>query len=169
VSSFRSEIFANNFQREWMANDSNRDSEIWEVADVLLTGYTAILYMFRKMAVLDSTSPEPVTNKLDIPESPVVMEACRRIINLMGRLLVLIPYVDTMITLFGAYRCYISFSYIANAILRASDLQQHMEDIKSLERLGDEAELLCKGQRDILPMVRAMQSLNVEIRMRYCQ
>lgn len=163
------EIFEDWQLREWMANDSNRDSEIWEVADVLLTGYTAIVYMFRKMAVLDSTSPEPVTNKLDIPESPVVMEASRRIINLMGRLLVLLPYVDTMITLFGAYRCYIAFSYIANAILRASDLQQHMEDVKSLERLGDEAELLCKGQRDILPMVRAMQSLNVEIRMRYCQ
>lgn len=153
-------------QGEWMANGSNRDSEIWEVADVLLTGYTAVVYMFRKMAVLDSTSPEPVTNKQDIPESPVVMDACRRIIDLMGRLLVLIPYVDTMITLFGAYRCYIAFSYIANAILRASDPAQHQEDVESLRRLGDEAEQLCKGQRDIVPMVRAMQSLNAEIRLR---
>ncbi|KAI5467614.1 hypothetical protein BGZ63DRAFT_410533 [Mariannaea sp. PMI_226] len=154
---------------KWMANDTNRDVEIWEVADVLLTGYTAVVYMFRKMAVLDSTSPEPVTSKLDIPESVVVMDACRLIINLIGRLLVVIPYADTMITLFGAYRCYIAFSYIANAILRASDMRQHMEDIKSLERLGDEAELLCRGQRDMVPMIRAMQGLNGEIRARCMQ
>ncbi|KPM45837.1 hypothetical protein AK830_g681 [Neonectria ditissima] len=154
---------------EWMANAPNREAEVWEVVDVLLTGYTAIIYMFRKMAVLDSSSPKPVTTELDIPESPVVTETARSIIDLLGQVLVMVPYVETMVTLFGAYRCHVAFSYLANSLLRAPDIRQRMADIESLERLGDQAELLAKGQSDILPLVRAMQNLNAEIRRRYDQ
>ncbi|KAF7548553.1 hypothetical protein G7Z17_g6983 [Cylindrodendrum hubeiense] len=161
------QIFVEWQLNEWMANAPDQEAEIWEVADVLLTGYTAIIYMFRKMAVLDSNSPEPVTTELDIPESPVVTDAARSAIDVLSQILVKIPYVETMVTLFGAYRSYIAFSYLANAILRAPDIHQHMADIKSLERLGNQAELLAKGQSDILPLVRAMQNLNAEIRRRY--
>ncbi|KAH7001282.1 hypothetical protein EDB80DRAFT_721918 [Ilyonectria destructans] len=151
---------------EWLANAPDQEADLWEVADVLLTGYTAIIYMFRKMAVLDSSSPEPVTTELDIPESPVVTDAARSIIDVLCQILVKIPYVESMVTLFGAYRSYIAFSYLTNTLLRAPDIRQHMADVKSLERLGDQAELLAKGQSDIFPLVRAMQNLNAEIRSR---
>lgn len=153
-------------QNEWLANAPDQEADLWEVADVLLTGYTAIIYMFRKMAVLDSSSPEPVTTELDIPESPVVTDAARSIIDVLCQILVKIPYVESMVTLFGAYRSYIAFSYLTNTLLRAPDIRQHMADVKSLERLGDQAELLAKGQSDIFPLVRAMQNLNAEIRSR---
>ncbi|KAH7155771.1 hypothetical protein B0J13DRAFT_546336 [Dactylonectria estremocensis] len=160
------QIFAEWQLNEWMDNAPDQEADLWEVADVLLTGYTAIIYMFRKMAVLDSNSPEPVTTELDIPESPVVTHAARSTIKIMCRLMFKVPYVETLVTLFGAYRSYVAYSYLANTLLRASDLRQHMVDVKALEQLGNQAELLAKGQSDIFPLVRAMQNLNAEVRRR---
>ena len=128
---------------------------MWLVVDVILTAYTSIIYMFRKMAVLDSTSPQPPITDLDIPNSPIVTHAARQIVACLGRLLVLSPGVETMTAIFGAYRC-----YVAVAIL------EFMNDIESLDHLGNQALLLSRGQRDIMPLVKAMQTVNVEIRHR---
>lgn len=149
---------------EWMADAPEKEQDIWVVVDVLFTGYTSIIYMFRKMSLLDSTSPRPPTTDLDIPESPIVEDACRHIINLLSQLLVIYPYVETMTTLFGAYRCFVAYAYLANSILQADDPQSYMKDAESLERLGNQSALLARGQKDIVPLVRAMQTINEEIR-----
>ncbi|KAJ3534317.1 hypothetical protein NM208_g7586 [Fusarium decemcellulare] len=149
---------------EWMENAPDNERDVWVVADVLFTGYTSIIYMFRKMAVLDSNSPRPPATDLDIPDSPIVEDAARHIIELLVRLLNLYPYVETMTCLFGAYRSYVAFAYLANTILQAEDARRYIQDIKLLERFGDQSASLARGRRDIVPLVRAMQKINDEIR-----
>ncbi|KAM5355177.1 hypothetical protein ACJ41O_001823 [Fusarium nematophilum] len=149
---------------EWIANAPDNEQDVWVVADVILTGYTSIIYMFRKMAVLDSNSPRPPTTDLDIPDSPIVEDAARHVIDVLGRLLTMYPYVETMTCLFGAYRCYVAYAYLANAILQAPDAGQYVEDAKLLERMGSQTAYLARGQTDIVPLVRAMQTINDEIR-----
>lgn len=118
------------------------------------------------MAVLDSTSPQPPITDLDIPNSPIVTHAARQIVACLGRLLVLSPGVETMTAIFGAYRCYVAVAILGNNILRAHNPLEFMNDIESLDHLGNQALLLSRGQRDIMPLVKAMQTVNVEIRHR---
>lgn len=151
-------------QIEWMEAAQDNEQDIWVVADVILTGYTSIIYMFRKMALLDSNSPRPPTTDLDIPDSPIVEDAARRVIAALNRLLVLYPYGVTMTGLFGAYRCFVAFAYLANTILRARNPRLYMADIKALGTLSDQSTFLCRGNRDVMPLVKAMQSITEEIR-----
>lgn len=120
--------------------------------------------MFRKMALLNSDSPRPPTTDLDIPDSPIVEDAARRLIATLNRLLDICPYGVTMTSLFGAYRCFVAFAYLANTILRAEDPRQYMADIEALEKLSDTSTELCRGNRDVVPLVKAMQSITEEIR-----
>ncbi|KAF4500914.1 transcription factor [Fusarium agapanthi] len=99
------QIFAEWQLMEWLEGAQDNEQDIWVVADVILTGYTSIIYMFRKMALLNSTSPRPPTTDLDIPDSPIVEDAARRLIAALNR-----------------------------------------------------------GNRDVMPLVKAMQSINEEIR-----
>ncbi|KAF5658983.1 transcription factor [Fusarium heterosporum] len=149
---------------EWFEAAQDNEQDIWVVADVILTSYTSIIYMFRKMALLDSNSPRPPTTDLDIPDSPIVEDAARRLIAALNRLLVIYPYGVTMTALFGAYRCFVAFAYLANTILRAEDPRLYMSDIKALESLSNKSALLCRGNRDVMPLIKAMQSITEEIR-----
>ncbi|KAF4454965.1 transcription factor [Fusarium austroafricanum] len=158
------QIFAEWQLIEWMEDAQDNEQDIWVVADVILTGYTSIIYMFRKMALLNSTSPRPPTTDLDIPDSPIVEDAARRLIAALNRLLVIYPYGVTMTALFGAYRCFVAFAYLANTILRAEDPRIYTADIKALKRLSDQSTFLCRGNRDVMPLVKAMQIINEEIR-----
>ncbi|KAM0563014.1 hypothetical protein ACHAPJ_001857 [Fusarium lateritium] len=158
------QIFTEWQLNEWMADAPENEQEIWVVADVLLTGYTSIIYMFRKMALLDSNSPRPPTTDLDIPDSPIVEDAARHLVEHLNHLLVIYPFGVTVTALFGAYRCFVAFAYLANTILRAEDPRLYMADIKALERLGNQSTLLCRGNRDVMPLVKAMQNINEEIR-----
>ncbi|KAJ4266181.1 hypothetical protein NW762_004162 [Fusarium torreyae] len=158
------QIFTEWQLNEWMANAPENEQEIWVVADVLLTGYTSIIYMFRKMALLNSNSPRPPTTDLDIPDSLIVEDAARHLIEHLNHLLVIYPFGVTVTALFGAYRCFVAFAYLANTILRSEDPQLYMTDIKALERLGNQSTILCRGNRDVMPLVKAMQNINEEIR-----
>ncbi|KAG8667529.1 hypothetical protein FPOAC2_12697 [Fusarium poae] len=158
------EIFAEWQLTEWLEDAHDNEQDIWVVTDVILTGYTCIIYMFRKMALLNSNSPRPPTTDLDIPDSPIVEDAARRLIAALNRLLEIFPYGVTMTALFGAYRCHVAFAYLANTILRAQDPRVYMADIQALEQLSDKCTELCRGNRDIVPLLKAMQNITEEIR-----
>ncbi|GKU06977.1 unnamed protein product [Fusarium langsethiae] len=149
------EIFAEWQLTEWLEAAQDNEQDIWVVADVILTGYTSIIYMFRKMALLNSNSPRPPTTDLDIPDSPIAT---------LNRLLVIYPYGMTMTALFGAYRCFVAFAYLANTILRAEHPRLYMADIEALGQLSDKSTDLCRGNRDVVPLVKSMQNIIEEIR-----
>ncbi|KAH7161863.1 hypothetical protein EDB81DRAFT_925661 [Dactylonectria macrodidyma] len=148
---------------DWIEDTHNEDVNFWEVAEVLLFGYTSMFFMYRKLDVLNSDSPEPLVTDADLPDCPLVVDASRQIVQVMGRVLLRIPYVETMVFFFGTYRCYVAIACLAKSILCATNIKAHMEDIKSLDRLGNQAEVLSRGAEDIAPLVRAIQNLNTEI------
>ncbi|KAH7129770.1 hypothetical protein B0J13DRAFT_132235 [Dactylonectria estremocensis] len=148
---------------DWIEDTHNEDVNFWEVAEVLLFGYTSMFFMYRKLDVLNSDSPEPLVTDADLPDCPLVVDVSRQIVQVMGRVLLRIPYVETMVFFFGTYRCYVAIACLAKSILCATNIKAHMEDIKSLDRLGNQAEVLSRGAEDIAPLVRAIQNLNTEI------
>ncbi|KAK7453122.1 hypothetical protein Landi51_04117 [Colletotrichum acutatum] len=141
-------------------------ADCWLLGDVAMTGYTYIIFILRKLAVLSSNSPRPVSCDADIPDSPLAVEASRGMLRIVRAILVHNPYPETMCVLLGIYRAYVSYACLLNHILRAVDVRSHYDDIELLEEVG---EVMLKGSRDdrdFIPLLRAIQSLGMEVKRR---
>ncbi|KAK1701652.1 hypothetical protein BDP67DRAFT_22684 [Colletotrichum lupini] len=141
-------------------------ADCWLLGDVAMTGYTYIIFILRKLAVLNSNSPRPVSCDADIPDSPLAVEASRGMLRIVRAILVHNPYPETMCVLLGIYRAYVSYACLLNHILRAVDVRSHYDDIELLEEIG---EVMLKGSRDdrdFMPLLRAIQSLGMEVKRR---
>ncbi|KAJ0302807.1 hypothetical protein COL516b_006844 [Colletotrichum fioriniae] len=141
-------------------------ADCWLLGDVAMTGYTYIIFILRKLAVLSSNSPRPVSCDADIPDSPLAVEASRGMLRIVRAILVHNPYPETMCVLLGIYRAYVSYACLLNHILRAVDVRSHHDDIELLEEVG---EVMLKGSRDdrdFMPLLRAIQSLGMEVKRR---
>ncbi|KAG7038296.1 fungal specific transcription factor [Colletotrichum scovillei] len=141
-------------------------ADCWLLGDVAMTGYTYIIFILRKLAVLSSNSPRPVSCDADIPDSPLAVEASRGMLRIVRAILVHNPYPETMCVLLGIYRAYVSYACLLNHILRAVDVRSHYDDIELLEEIG---EVMLKGSRDdrdFMPLLRAIQSLGMEVKRR---
>ncbi|KAK1660079.1 hypothetical protein BDP55DRAFT_677692 [Colletotrichum godetiae] len=138
----------------------------WLLGDVAMTGYTYIIFILRKLAVLTSNSPRPVSCDADIPDSPLAVEASRGMLRVVRAILVHNPYPETMCVILGIYRAYVSYACLLNHVLRAVDVRSHYDDIELLEEIG---EVMLKGSRDdrdFVPLLRAIQSLGIEVKRR---
>lgn len=120
--------------------------------------------MLRKMATLDSNSPQPITTDTDIPDSPIALHAARHVVDIVGWLLARYPNSSTLSSTFGAYRAYVPFAYLVSHILKSPDSAKYAGDIESLERAARSVEEISKNERDFKPLARAMQALNEEVR-----
>lgn len=120
--------------------------------------------MLRKMATLDTNSPQPITTDTDIPDSPIALDAARNIVDITGWLLAKYPAPATVSSTFGAYRAYVPFAYLFSHILRAPDVSMYHADIESLEKAGRYVDQIAQVETDLSPLARAMQSLNGEVR-----
>lgn len=151
-------------QTEWAKKAAANCLETWLVADVALNGYTCIIFMLRKMATLDSNSPQPVTTDTDIPDSPFALRAARHVVDIVGWLLATYPNSSTLSSTFGAYRAYVPFAYLTSHILKSPDITKYAADIESLQRAARTVEEISKNERDFTPLASAMQTLNEEVR-----
>lgn len=120
--------------------------------------------MLRKMATLDSNSPQPVTTDTDIPDSPFALKAARHVVDIVGWLLATYPNSSTLSSTFGAYRAYVPFAYLTSHILKSPDCSQYAADIESLKRAGRAVGEISRHERDFTPLANAMQTLNEEVR-----
>lgn len=123
------------------------------------------MHMARKVDLLD-VSYNPEQPCVDIPYSPVIINAARNVMDCLSKILAVYPRVETMMVIFGAYRCYLAFSVVAINILNAPYPLEYAADIKLLENLTQQAAVLSRGQRDIGPLTLAMQSVIAEIKAR---
>ncbi|KAJ4051528.1 hypothetical protein NW761_014163 [Fusarium oxysporum] len=89
---------------KWMEKAKDKQTDAWMLAEVTLTGYTCIIFMIRKTAILDANSPRPISSDHDIPRSSVALSASRRIVAIAHQLLLQCPHPETMALLFGTYR-----------------------------------------------------------------
>lgn len=120
--------------------------------------------MLRKMATLDSNSPQPITTDTDIPDSPIALDAARHVVDIVGWLLARYPTSSTLSLTFGAYRAYVPFAYLVSHILKSSDSAKYAADIESLDRAARAVEEISKHERDFKPLASAMEALNEEVR-----
>lgn len=139
-------------------------AEAWMACDVAMSGYTYIIFMLRKLSVLQSDSPRPVLSDADVPDSPLAVDASRNLLTIVHGLLVQNPSPETMCLLFGIYRLYVAFACLLNSILRAPDVRERLDDVTLVERLADVMVLALAGEKDFVPLIRALQSLGVEVK-----
>ena len=123
--------------------------------------------MLRKMATLDSNSPQPITTDTDVPDSPIALAAARHVVDIVGWLLEKYPTFTTLSSTFGAFRAYVPFAYLVSHILKNPDSSRYAADIQSLERAAKVVEDIANCERDFSPLARAMQGLNEEVRKKF--
>lgn len=133
------------------------------VADCLLTGYTSIIFMLRKLDFLDPGSGEPMDKDADIPDTPLVLYASRQLVRILIRLSVSYSNSETICAIMGAYGAYIPCAYLFSKVIHAPDIESHLEDVTLLEELSDCVSIIVKSSSDISPLMRAMQMLKSEM------
>lgn len=132
--------------------------------DVAMSGHTYIIFMLRKLSVLQSDSPRPVLSDADVPDCPLAVDASRNLLAIVHGLLVQNPSPETMCLLFGIYRLYVALACLLNSILRAPDVRGRLDDVALVERLADVMVLAMRGEKDFVPLIRALQSRGVEVK-----
>ncbi|GKT46796.1 uncharacterized protein ColSpa_06977 [Colletotrichum spaethianum] len=139
-------------------------ADSWLLGDVAMTGYTYVIFMLRKLAVLSSNSPRPVSCDADIPESPLAVDASRGLLKIVCMTIAQNPYPETMCVLLGMYRVYVSYACLLNSILRSPDVHAHAADIGLLERVNDAVRKASRDEKDFRPLLKAVQSLSMEVK-----
>ena len=148
-----------------MAREADRNiTDTMAVADIALNFFTCIIFMLRKMATLDTNSPQPILTDADVPDSPIALDAARNIVDIVGWLLAKYPNSSTLAVTFGVYRAYISFAYLVSHILRTGNVGPYEADMESLKRVSQCVSDIAASERDFVPLATALQGLNEELR-----
>ncbi|KZL67501.1 fungal specific transcription factor [Colletotrichum incanum] len=163
-----SRLFAEYQLEDWTQRSflTGSKAESWLLGDVAMTGYTYIIFMLRKLAVLSSNSPRPVSCDADVPDSPLAVDASRGILRVICVAIEQNSYPETMCVLLGIYRVYVSYACLLNNILRSSDVRAYAADIELLERVGDAMRKASRGERDFVPLLKAIKSFSMEVKRR---
>nr|XP_036577229.1 fungal specific transcription factor [Colletotrichum truncatum]KAF6784141.1 fungal specific transcription factor [Colletotrichum truncatum] len=153
---------------EWYRKTMNTGSksEAWMATDVVLMGYTYIIFMLRKLSILRSNSPQPVMSDSDVPDSPLAVDASRRLLSAVQFVLIKNPFPEAICVLFGMYRLYVAYACLMSSVIHSSDIRAHIEDVELLERLGEAMAISSRSERDFVPLIRAIQSLSIELKKR---
>ncbi|KAJ0325455.1 hypothetical protein Brms1b_000763 [Colletotrichum noveboracense] len=162
------QLFAEWGVEEWVTKtmSSENQSEAWMMSDVAMSGYTYVIFMLRKLSVLRSNSPRPVMSDADVPDSPLAVDASRRLLSVVHIVLVKNPFPETMCVLFGMYRLYVAYACLMNSVLHSADVRAHMDDVALLEQVCDVMTIASRGEKDFVPLIRAIQSLGMEVKRR---
>ncbi|KAK6207949.1 fungal specific transcription factor [Colletotrichum tabaci] len=161
-------LFAEYQLDDWIqrAFASGARVDSWVLGDVALTGYTYIIFMLRKLAVLRSSSPRPVSCDADVPDSPLAVDAARGILRLMSSAMEHNPYPESMCVLMGMYRAYVPCACLFASVLRSADVRERAEDVGLLETLVESMERASRGEREFAPLLKAVRSLGMEVKRR---
>ena len=135
------------------------------MSDVLLTGYTCIIFMLRKLAVTPSAPYTPVSTDADLPTSPVAIRAARRILQVVETAVRKFQSPDFMCVVFGTYQGYVACACLASAVMRG-EVGSGVEDVELLERVTAAAAPVSKDEAAFEPLIMALREICVELRKR---
>lgn len=134
------------------------------MADVLLTGYTCIIFMLRKLAVPPSAPYTPVSTDPDLPSSPVALRAARRFLQVAETAMGRPPSPHFMSIVFGTYQGYVACACVATTVLRGDTGGE--DDMELLERVTAAAEEISREEAGFEPLTGTMREICVELRKR---
>ncbi|UNI17408.1 hypothetical protein JDV02_003750 [Purpureocillium takamizusanense] len=174
---------------DWQAHDfststSEKEDDTWVVADCLITGYTCIIFMLRKVDVLGTDSTTTTIGRdADLPSHPVVLVAARHIIRVANHILATYSNPETLSAVLGAYGAYIPAACLYREVLRAEldapssssrahnhrhhhhdHHHDHAHDMEALDRFSSLVCSISRGRRELYPIVRAMNTLNADVK-----
>lgn len=135
------------------------------MSDILLTGYTCIIFMLRKLVVPPSAPYTPVSTDADLPTSPVAIRAARRILEVVEEAISTCPCPDTMCVVFGTYQGYVACACVASAVMRGEG-GEGVEDVELLERVTAAAAPISKEEAGFEPLIIALREICVQLRKR---
>lgn len=153
-------------QEDWIQQAEDNDSSFdwWMLIDVWLTGNTAIIFMLRKLTILESSSPKPIVADTDIPQSPLALEASRSFLRMMLRLLARCPVLETMSIMVGYFQAFVPYGCLAGHLVRSRRPGLLVGDLELLESIAERISVMASEERDFSPLARAVQGLNAEMR-----
>lgn len=149
----------NQRQGDWLLAPSAHKSEVFTKTDVLITGYTFIIFMLRKVGII---GPHLTNSPTETPRllSPLVLEASRRVIEMSIDLCHLFPYPEGLSMVLVYYRIDIATALLYSHVLHSTDENATVEDMQRLLDLSRCVFSIAHGCRELAPIGRAMEALN---------
>lgn len=141
--------------------------ELWILLELVLTGYTCIIFMLRKAALLEPNSPLPTapSDRSNNPRTDYASRASRRILNIAYNMFQVwkFPVSETVSYVLGAYRADIAYAHLASEAISSAPPTQAAEDLRLLERVALAIGEAAQEEYDFYPLVRTMERINAEI------
>ncbi|KAF6831401.1 hypothetical protein CMUS01_07360 [Colletotrichum musicola] len=158
---------------EWGIEDWIQRADMidqWILADLILVGYTCVIFMLRKATLLKTNSPNPVSSDVNIPKTDISTRASRRILVLTYNMLHTwsFPAAETISYILGAYRAHIAYAHIASNIISSPmPVPADMAfDLDLLDRVAQSIDVIAQVDCEFAPLVRVMEKTNAEVRQR---
>lgn len=142
---------------------------LWILGDLLLNGYTCIIFMLRKATLLKTNSPNPISSDDNIPKTDLSTRISRRILELTYLMLHVwrFPAAEAISYILGAYRAHIAYAHIASNMINSPGLEENATaDLDLLDRVAQSIETAAQEECDFAPLVRVMKKINAEVRER---
>ncbi|KAF5517282.1 hypothetical protein CGCA056_v010911 [Colletotrichum aenigma] len=156
---------------DWVQRSAHENDMInlWILGDLLLNGYTCIIFMLRKATLLKTNSPNPISSDDNIPKTHLSTRISRRILELTYLMLHVwrFPAAEAISYILGAYRAHIAYAHIASNMINAPGLEENATaDLDLLDRVAQSIETAAQEECDFAPLVRVMKKINAEVRER---
>ncbi|KAH7190430.1 hypothetical protein DER44DRAFT_679162 [Fusarium oxysporum] len=148
---------------QYLQQDQDNDIYWWMVADVFLMGYTCIIFMLQKISNLPPTSPSASCLRSCPPPSTLIINASRKILDIIYRLLTRYPVAETMSMMVGFFQAFVPYGLVANNVLRSPNPRAFVSDLELLERVAERIVALSEIETDFKPMARALRRANKEV------
>ncbi|VUC33470.1 unnamed protein product [Clonostachys rosea] len=148
---------------EWVKKMIQSDGQLWTVAGLAMEGYTYIVSMLRHVI---STTPGTVGTEpcdLRVSKLPLAIRACRHILDIVGLLLNVMPFMGTVSVTFTVLQAHIPCAYLASNLLYSATPREYQADAVLIERVARGLERISDGIADLAPLVAAIDNLNLMI------
>ncbi|PYH81053.1 hypothetical protein BO82DRAFT_355028 [Aspergillus uvarum CBS 121591] len=150
-------IFANWQVDEWFAAPSDRKVDNCYKSDVLLAGYTYIIFMLRKVEGLEH-EPTEVSQAGSV--SLIVRDASRRIVELLNHMLKLYPNPQGLLCVLGYYKPELAVGLLYSQVIDTPDTLESRADAERLRELGGSIRDIITRRQDLTPLARAIEALD---------
>ncbi|KAJ3543281.1 hypothetical protein NM208_g3665 [Fusarium decemcellulare] len=156
---------------EWAVEDLMKTQEAnvsswWALYDVMLTGYCSILFMLHKMTATQLVSSGVPIMDEDVALTSLIIKAARRVLDLACQSLKLYPHPAALCGVFGSFRCYVAYDYLARHLSRGNSQEpEHVvtSDIALLESLTQNIAAIADIDKTLLPVVFVLLEVNQAI------
>ena len=149
----------NKSQGEWLLAPSTDKVDEFVKVDVLITGYTYIIFVYRHLRLMGSNltiSPADMPQ----PQPSLVLEASRRVIEMSVDLINMFPYPEGLSMVLVYYRINIPAALLYSHVLHFADSHEGTADAQRLQNLSQSVCSITNGCRELAPIGRAMKTLN---------